>query len=396
MVAELKPSGFALLCHQTGIIEKVIANHFGSALQIEEGKPFTSLLSERSFRQGLSFLADIAQQQALYDRPMQIMLNGEIQSMQFTGSMTDQGMLIIGILHAEEFEKFFTELTKINNEQSTLIRKLTKNIEQDQRGTEARIYEDFSKLNNELANLQRELTKKNQQLERLNEQKNELLGMAAHDLRNPLGVIMGYAKFLAATTQDRLDTNEMNFLTQITSSSEFMLKLLENLLDVSQIEAGKLTLQKSATDLNQLIRGNIALQKPLAAQKNIDICVSGPAAPLLVSIDQTKIEQVLNNLISNAIKYSHSDTTIQVLIEPQAEQVRIHIQDQGQGIPAEELTKLFKSFSKTSVKSTGGEKSTGLGLVITKNIVEGHGGHIWVESTPSIGSIFSFSLPCST
>ncbi len=261
------------------------------------------------------------------------------------------------------------------------------------RSVDEPLFEEFTRLNNELADAQRELAKRNAALLALNEEKNRLLGMAAHDLRNPLGVIMSYAKFLDRMAGAKLDGKERQFVAQIGKSSQFMLRLIEDLLDVSQIESGKLNLAKAPTDLAALVRNNVELNRVLAGAKNIAIELELPAALPPADIDATKIEQVLNNLVSNAVKYSHPGTAVRVTLAAEAGQATVRVRDRGQGIPEAELAKLFQPFSKTSVKSTGGEKSTGLGLAITRRIVEGHGGRVAVESRVGEGSTFSFSLP---
>jgi signal transduction histidine kinase len=122
--------------------------------------------------------------------------------------------------------------------------------------------------------------------------------------------------------------------------------------------------------------------------------VYGEDIPSL-SIDQNKIEQVLNNIISNAIKYSNKDKNILISVTKKAEDIIFSVQDQGQGIPPEELSKLFQPFQVTSTKSTDGEKSTGLGLSIIKKIIEFHKGQVWVESEFGVGTTLYFSLPIS-
>jgi two-component system, OmpR family, sensor kinase len=264
------------------------------------------------------------------------------------------------------------------------------------RSADEPLFEEFTRLNNELADAQRALAKQNVALVALNEEKNRLLGMAAHDLRNPLGVIMSYAKFLDRMAGARLDAKERQFLAQIEKSSQFMLRLLEDLLDISQIESGKLNLVLAPLDLAALVNNNVALNRVLAGAKQIGIELALPPALPPLQADATKIEQVLNNLISNAVKYSHAGTTLRVMVDADAQSVTVAVRDQGQGIPEAELAKLFQPFSKTTVKSTAGEKSTGLGLAITRRIVEGHGGRIAVESRVGAGSTFSFSLPART
>jgi signal transduction histidine kinase len=255
------------------------------------------------------------------------------------------------------------------------------------------LYEELSRVNNEMTNLQREMAKKNAALKQLDEQKNRLLGVAAHDLRNPLGVILAYSQFLETEAAAVLSAEQREFVTTIRETSEFMLRLISDLLDVSTIEAGQLNLKRHPTDFVRLIQHNIALNRVLAAKKNIAIDFDPPAALPPLNIDSNKIEQVLNNLISNAIKFSHRDTRIRVRLESTDKAVTVAVQDQGQGIPAADLSKLFQLFSRASVRSTAGEQSTGLGLAIVRKIVEGHGGRIWVESKVASGSTFSFTLP---
>lgn len=385
--------GIALLCDEGGVIRKVILCNMDYALPALEGKPFSSLLAPGNFKPAMDFLLEIRRQKVVLGRQLEMGSGEQRRAFQFAGGLTAEGLLIIGAPGSREFERFYTDLTLINNEQSNLIRTLMKQAPHDQRSIDADAFEDMTKLNNELATLQRELAKKNHQLEILNEQKNQLLGMAAHDLRNPLGVIMSYAKFLQHMTGDRLQEKELQFVLQIEKSSQFMLRLLEDLLDVSQIESGKLNLKSEPVDFKRLIENNVKLNSELARQKNIAIALHLPATPMQLLADPNKLEQVLNNLISNALKYSHPDTQVSVTVICEGGMLLTRVRDQGQGIPEAELEKLFKPFSKTSVKSTAGEKSTGLGLVITKKIVEGHGGQVFVESRVGEGSSFGFSLP---
>jgi len=137
------------------------------------------------------------------------------------------------------------------------------------------------------------------------------------------------------------------------------------------------------------------LNRVLAAKKQIEIELMDEPLPLLL-LDASKIEQVLNNLLSNAIKFSPPRTTIRVRVARADDQILLAVQDQGPGIPPNELDKLFKPFQRTSVKSTAGEKGTGLGLSIVKKIVEGHHGKIWVESQVGQGTTFFVALPLSS
>jgi signal transduction histidine kinase len=248
-------------------------------------------------------------------------------------------------------------------------------------------------VNNEFSNLNRELQKKNSELTRLSELKNHLLGMAAHDLRTPLGAVRNLSEFVLDEAGDSLSAEHVEFLEIINNSSSFMLSLLDDLLDVARIEAGKLDLDFQPTDIISLIQSCVQINNSLAKKKEIQIILENPQSMPLVEMDPMKIEQVMHNLLTNAVKFSPEETMIRVSVSLDRDQVRVAVADQGPGIPEEDIKKLFQPFSKTSVQATGGEKSTGLGLAIVKKIIQGHRGNIWVESAVNQGSTFFFTLP---
>jgi PAS domain S-box-containing protein len=239
------------------------------------------------------------------------------------------------------------------------------------------------------------LRQSNVQLQELNSQKNEFLGMAAHDLRNPIAVIQNASHVLSSYSSENLSEKQKEFLKKIYDTSKFMLELLNSLLDISKIESGKLELEITKNNYPDFVTKNVEFNKFFATEKgmSIDSVISDDIPP--VDFDKNKIEQVLNNLISNAIKYSHPNTTIRVEVSKEKGCVLTKVIDQGQGIPENELPHVFKPFQKASTKPTAGEKSTGLGLAIVKKIVEGHQGVIGVESEVGKGSTFFFRLPLS-
>ncbi len=244
-----------------------------------------------------------------------------------------------------------------------------------------------------MINQKKELEAKNEELSRLNQEKNQLLGMAAHDLRNPLGNILVLSDFIIDEASDKLSGEEKGFLGMIKQSSTYMMGLINNILDVSKIESGKLEIKPVPTDINQLIKSNIGLNKYLANKKDITLELEIPEEEINAMADSSYIEQVLNNLVSNAIKFSLGGTKIMVRLEKMPDHCIVSVIDEGPGIPENELGKLFKFFSRTSVQSTQGEHSTGLGLAISRKIVEAHCGTITVNSKKGAGSTFSFSLP---
>jgi signal transduction histidine kinase len=232
-----------------------------------------------------------------------------------------------------------------------------------------------------------------QRLVELDQLKNKFLGIAAHDLRNPIGIVKSYVRLFLDGYLGSLDDSQKQVMQRMELVSETMLNLINDLLDVSAIEAGHLELDKKEVNLVAYLRDVHSANAMLARAKEIDLALDVPPDLPTVMMDANRINQVINNLITNAIKFSFPKTTITLGARAVDHQVQIFVQDQGQGIPDSEIGKLFTDFGRTSVKPTGGERSTGLGLAIVKRMVEAHGGQIWVESQVGAGSTFTFTLP---
>ena len=238
-----------------------------------------------------------------------------------------------------------------------------------------------------------QLREKIGELEALNRQKNEFVGIAAHDLRSPLSVIEMYSAFLIGEEAHCPPEREREFLKVIELQSRFMLNLINDLLDVTRIESGNLDLRPELGDFRKFVRRVAGLQAVLAQRRGIEIVVEGGDAPCVAVFDPPRMEQVLNNLIGNAVKFSAGGTRVVVRVECPPGGVRASVIDQGPGIPAEELETIFKEFHRGTVKPAAGERSTGLGLAIARRVVEAHGGTIGVESEVGKGSTFFFTLP---
>ncbi len=228
-------------------------------------------------------------------------------------------------------------------------------------------------LNAELNNMLRTINKQKIELEEAIRQKNILLGMAAHDMRNPLNNIMMYCEFLEETEFENFNDDTKTMIATIRKMSIHTLNLIDDVLEMAKYEAGRITPNIKKINLSLLIHEAIKLNAILAQAKSISIRTKLPAYPVEVSIDTEKIIQVINNLISNAIKFSYAHTEIEISIAQENIFVEISVADQGQGIPEKEIDKLFKPYSLLSVRPTAGERSSGLGLYIVKKIIEGHG-----------------------
>jgi signal transduction histidine kinase len=386
-------NGIVLICDEQGIIEKIVRNDFDLPVQEFVNKPVTKLFESKAVTKVMDFLMHVKNYSIAFD--YSLALKEQVIPLYFTGFFLDQKVWMIGAGSTSDTLRFINQLQQINNEQANFIRSLVKknyNTEQIA-GKASEQLNEMSRLNNELVNLQREMAKKNAELQRLNELKNQFLGMAAHDIRNPLGIIMSFAEFLEDQTKDTLSAEHRKFLNIIYTSAESLLKLIEDLLDISKIESGKLSLNLEHTDLVELAEKNVELNNTLASKKDITIKLTYNEKPVMLLIDKQKTDQVLNNLLTNAIKFSHPGSEIKMNIVKNKEAVLTEVVDNGVGIAANQIKNIFQPFNKTSSQGTAGEKSTGLGLSIVKKIVEGHGGHIFVESEKGKGSRFYFNLP---
>lgn len=234
-----------------------------------------------------------------------------------------------------------------------------------------------------------ELRVANEELLDLNELKNRFIGIAAHDLRNPLVSIRGMSELIIDL--ELANDKQKELLDTINRTSHQMLNLLNDLLDVSVIESGNLELNLDPTDMSKLTEERLRLFDDAAKAKDIELTRQLPDLPL-ASVDSGRIVQVIDNLVSNAIKFSESNTAIDVSLAEENDLLILRVADQGQGIPKEEQDKLFSPFQKLSVTSTAGEKSTGLGMFIVKQIVDAHGGTISVSSAPGEGTTFTVTL----
>jgi len=230
----------------------------------------------------------------------------------------------------------------------------------------------------------------NEKLEALNADKDRYLGIAAHDLRNPLSSMRGLSELMLETPLEPEQQRE--FLETIHRTSDEMLGLVNDLLDVSVIESGKLDLRRSDQDLVQLVQRRIRHLEPHARSKKIEVKLDADGVQR-AKIDPARFGQVVDNLVSNAIKFSPSGTAIKVALRSGDGNFAFSVHDQGPGIPEADRKLLFRSFQKLTARPTGGEKSTGLGLAIVKKIVDAHGGTIDVESAPGGGTRFTVTTP---
>lgn len=229
---------------------------------------------------------------------------------------------------------------------------------------------------------------------RLYEHRNWLLGVAAHDLRTPLTTIIGSAQTVLRLWVDAAADVERPLLQSIVRAGERMAALIDDVLQFSSMESGILPLERAPVRLTELVSEVVQAHADAARGKNLTVLHAFEVVDDEAVLDEARIRQVLDNLLSNAIKYSEPDTTIRIRVTDGDEgHLEVTVRDEGQGIPAEELGKVFDPFGRTSPQPTAGESSTGLGLSISRRIVEAHGGSIEVDSEIGSGSTFAFTIP---
>jgi len=228
-------------------------------------------------------------------------------------------------------------------------------------------------------------------LAKLNEMKSRLLSTVSHELRTPLGAIKGYATMMLDYGERLSRSERRDYLVLIDRSCDRLTELIEHLLDASRLEAGTLRIDKRLCDLREvLVKVAVRISQGLVGHRLVaDIPERFPA----VEADERRIEQVLENLLGNAVKYSPQGGEIRLRGELRDPEIVVSVNDQGIGIEEEELEEVFASFFRIEAGRAGKTPGAGLGLAVCKGLVEAHGGRIWAESEPGKGSTFYFTLP---
>jgi signal transduction histidine kinase len=402
MKAMLRDSaaGFAIVCDSGGTILECRRDDLGSGAAGAAGQPFASLLDASSLDRASAMFVEVRERGASFNNELPVRTaNGDVKTVYvMAGRVSRDRVLLIAAVSPAGLLELYDQLMEMNNELTNMLRSASR----DTARTPPFDFDDFARMNNELATAQRELVKSNAALARANQDKSRLIGMATHDLRNPMGAIRSMSEMLMDRELSLDHDKRTELLERIRRSSDFMLALIDEMLQLTTLDAGEVRLDPETVDLGALIRGSVAVQSVLADEKQIRISTQiAPDVPPIV-VDARKIEQVLYNLIGNAIKFSHAGGTIDVRLRAETVSagstpcVWISVQDQGPGIPEHEMTRLFQPFARTSVRPSGGEPSTGLGLAIAERIVRAHDGRIWCDSEVGVGTTFHVSLPTRT
>lgn len=235
---------------------------------------------------------------------------------------------------------------------------------------------------------------KNEQIEQ-EKTHNEFVAIMVHELRSPLSVIRGTCDLVSKEMENLPKEQTFELLQQMKISSEGLLAIVNNLLDLAKLESGKVEMFKQKADLNMLLTEVYNYYLGLAKDRGANLIIDLDQSLVPVSFDKEKLRQVMNNLMSNALKYTEPGDAVLIFSKYKKSFVEITVADTGKGIPDEVKTKLFNKFIQAQEHTKKKEKGTGLGLAIVKGIVEAHKGKIWIENNSPKGAKFIFTLPIS-
>ncbi|WP_436515927.1 ATP-binding protein [Ekhidna sp. To15] len=310
------------------------------------------------------------------EKEMQLALikNANLQLEQETAT---KRILIVGIAVTSVFLFAIGYLFYKNQKTTTILVGQKDQIEDQQ--------EDIRQKNEQLMN-------RNAQLVALNEEKNNLVRILAHDIRSPLSQIIMVSDIVNQRMSGNLSEGEAKLLNQVTASAERINQMVTKILDVDVLEGNRIKVLQERVDIQVIMRDVGQRYRPIAAKKNIDLVVEFCENHNMIRTDHLLLLLVLENLVSNAVKFSNPESTVELRAECSYDSVIFKVSDNGPGFSDEDKKKLFNRFQKLSAKPTAGEASTGLGLSIVKKYVQDLGGKVWVESEKGNGSTFFIKL----
>ena len=253
--------------------------------------------------------------------------------------------------------------------------------------------EQLEQVNRRLEESNRELNEANAQLRELSAMKEEFLALTTHDLRSPLTVISGVINFFTSGRLGELTPEQKNMVEMMERNTQNLIELVNDLLDASKLESGTMRLDATTVELRALIEELREQMQPLAAEKEIALEELVPEDLPQLRADRAKLRRVLVNLVSNALKFTPKGGRVGVSAAREGSFVRVSVSDTGVGIQPDDLRDIFDKYAQARSRATRSEKGTGLGLYITRQLVELHGGKIEVKSEVGKGSTFSFTIP---
>lgn len=367
------PEGLALLCDREGAVRQVVVASLEGA---EIGGSLCASVDDATSEACAIFIRTASREGFASSTPLRL----GTRDVHCFGLCTENELRVVGVVDlavaAEVAERagFDGLAREIRRTQSTYT-----------------LYEELARVNNELVTAQRELARTVAELKRLNAFKDELLGMAAHDLRNPLTANAGYIAFLIEDSEGMSEDNRL-LLERLRANSRYMVRLVNDVLDFAAIESGNVRLHLEEASLESLVADVVETMRIIATGKQVEVRYSSEGALPPLRVDPVKLSQAVQNLVSNAVQYSPAGASVDVRLRAAGGTVEIEVEDRGPGIPPEEVSELFKPFRRLSTVTLAKQRSVGLGLAIVRRQVEAHGGTIDVRSEVGKGSVFTIRL----
>jgi signal transduction histidine kinase/CHASE3 domain sensor protein/CheY-like chemotaxis protein len=254
--------------------------------------------------------------------------------------------------------------------------------------------ESLENSNEQLQTTQNEIIESNRKLESISRSKSDFLANMSHELRTPLNSVIGFSEVLQDQIFGPINEKQQEYVVNIISNGRHLLSLINDILDLSKVESGKMNLELTEFSLRETLEDSLTMLRESAQKSSIHLILDFvPQADVRISADKRKLKQILFNLLSNAVKFSPENGSVNVSAVQETDFMEITIADNGVGIKAEDIPKLFQAFTQLEAVYTKKHAGTGLGLALTRQLVELHGGRIWVKSKFGTGSRFSFTLP---
>jgi PAS domain S-box-containing protein len=302
------------------------------------------------------------------------------------GDTIDTGLKIYGSARRRDGSVFPTEisLSPLEMEEGSLVMAAVRDITEQRKAQE------------EIKRKNAELEEQNQRVQEANRLKTVFLANMSHELRTPLNSIIGFSEFLKDKKPGPLNEKQEEYLGDVLTSARHLLQLINDVLDLAKVEAGKMDLALEAFSVGDAVAEVCAVIGPTAKKKNISVNTKLAGDIGLVTLDQQKFKQILYNLLSNAVKFTGDGGMVSLAASRKSQdRFQFQVSDTGIGIKQEDIGKLFTEFQQLDSSASRHYEGTGLGLALTKKLVELHQGSIELESEPGVGSVFRVVLPIS-
>jgi len=348
-----------LACTCDGTIVRVMHDELGVARHTSAAPRFADIVDAGSKRKAIALIEKVAGSGCVVGWQLNVPVSDGARPFHFAGARSGESLILFGAPGSPTHEND--------------------------------IYDELSRLNNDLINREREVARNGAALQRVSAEKSRLMAIAAHDLRNPLTIIASYADLLRF--DGKLSEEQVSHIDEISRSAHFMMELVEEMLDSARFESGHVDVELKKLDLVEAARHSAKVNRLRAERKEIAVMFEQKTDQAIIRADAVKLRQIINNLVVNAIKFSPSRTAVTIRVRSEADRAVIEVEDRGIGIAPEKITTIFEPFRTLSASGTAGEKSTGLGLSIVKQLAELHNATVDVQSEEGRGSIFRVAFP---